>query len=278
MLLATKLGDSKVELTLVEFGSNIAQRKTLDLSNWTFDPEKESAFGSLGIVPIRSKADMTLSKVSKNSPAEKEGLLKGDKLYWSDNSKIEWQTFVEKVQEGKPLSLKVERNGVWLDKTITPELNDKKRWFVGISPTFYPLANEYRTELKYDMLESLQKGVDKTFQLSWLTIKVIGKLITGDLSLTNLGGPISIAKGAGASSEIGLIYYLSFMALISVNLGIMNLFPLPVLDGGHLVFLVMEALKGKPISEHVQNVSYRIGAVLLLMLMGFGLINDFLRL
>ncbi|RDE86455.1 sigma E protease regulator RseP [Aggregatibacter kilianii] len=278
MLLATKLGDSKVELTLVEFGSNIEQRKTLDLSNWTFDPQKESAFGSLGIVPIRSKADMTLSKVSENSPAEKEGLLKGDKLYWSDNSKIEWQTFVEKVQEGKPLSLKVERNGVWLDKTITPELNDKKRWFVGISLTFYPLANEYRTELKYDMLESLQKGVDKTFQLSWLTIKVIGKLITGDLSLTNLGGPISIAKGAGASSEIGLIYYLSFMALISVNLGIMNLFPLPVLDGGHLVFLVMEALKGKPISEHVQNVSYRIGAVLLLMLMGFGLINDFLRL
>ena len=278
MLLATKLGDSKVDLTLIEFGSNIEQHKTLDLSNWTFDPEKESAFGSLGILPVRSKADMTLSKVSENSPAEKEGLLKGDKLYWSDNSNIEWQAFVEKVQEGKPLSLKVERNGVWLDKTITPEFNDKKRWFVGISPTFYLVADEYRTELKYDMLESLLKGAEKTFQLSWLAIKVIGKLITGDLSLNNLGGPISIAKGAGASSEIGLIYYLSFMALISVNLGIMNLFPLPVLDGGHLVFLVMEAFKGKPISEHVQNVSYRIGAVLLLMLMGFGLINDFLRL
>ena len=95
----------------------------------------------------------------------------------------------------------------------------KKRWFVGISPTFYPVADEYRTELKYDMLESLLKGAEKTFQLSWLTIKVIGKLITGDLSLNNLGGPISIAKGAGASSEIGLIYYLSFMALISVNFG-----------------------------------------------------------
>ena len=278
MLLATKLGESKVDLTLVEFGSNIEQHRTLDLSNWTFDPEKQSAFGSLGIVPVRSKVDMILSKITENSPAEKEGLRKGDKLYWSDNSKIEWHTFLEKVQEGKPLTLKVERDGVWFDKTLTPELNEKKRWFVGISPTFYPLANEYRTELKYDMLEALQKGVEKTFQLSWLTIKVIGKLITGNLSLNNFGGPISIAKGAGASSEIGLIYYLSFMALISVNLGVMNLFPLPVLDGGHLVFLVMEALKGKPVSEHVQNVSYRIGAVLLLMLMGFGLINDFLRL
>ena len=128
------------------------------------------------------------------------------------------------------------------------------------------------------MFESLQKGAEKTFQLSWLTIKVIGKLLVGELSLNNLSGPISIAQGAGASSELGLVYYLSFLALISVNLGIMNLFPLPVLDGGHLVFLGLEALKGKPVSEHVQNISYRIGAILLLMLMGFGLINDFLRL
>ena len=262
----------------IQPNTQITEIDGVSTPDWTFDPEKQSAFGSLGIVPVRSKVDMILSKITENSPAEKEGLRKGDKLYWSDNSKIEWHTFLEKVQEGKPLTLKVERDGVWFDKTLTPELNEKKRWFVGISPTFYPLANEYRTELKYDMLEALQKGVEKTFQLSWLTIKVIGKLITGNLSLNNLGGPISIAKGAGASSEIGLIYYLSFMALISVNLGVMNLFPLPVLDGGHLVFLVMEALKGKPVSEHVQNVSYRIGAVLLLMLMGLGLINDFLRL
>ncbi|AFI86723.1 RIP metalloprotease RseP [Aggregatibacter actinomycetemcomitans] len=278
LLLATKTGESKVELTLVEFGSTIEQHKILDLSNWTFNPEKESAFGSLGIVPVRTKVDMTLSKVNNHSPAQKGGLLVGDKLYWSDGKEIVWQDFIEQVQQGKPLALKVERNGEWLEKTITPELNDKKRWFVGISPTFYPVADEYRTELKYDMLESLQRAVEKTFQLSWLTVKVIGKLIIGELSLNNLGGPISIAQGAGASSELGLIYYLSFMALISVNLGVMNLFPLPVLDGGYLVFLALEALKGKPVSEQVQNISYRIGAVLLLMLMGFGLINDFLRL
>lgn len=107
---------------------------------------------------------------------------------------------------------------------------------------------------------------------------MIGKLFTGDLALKNLGGPISIAKGAGISSEIGLIYYLGFMALISVNLGIMNLFPLPVLDGGHLVFLAAEAVRGKPLSERIQNLSYRIGAAILMALMGFALFNDFLRL
>lgn len=95
--------------------------------------------------------------------------------------------------------------------------------------------------------------------------------------MNNLSGPISIAKGAGISSQIGLVLS-CFMALISVNLGIMNLFPLPVLDGGHLIFLLAEAVKGKPISESVQNVAYRIGATLLLMLTALALFNDFLRL
>ena len=148
----------------------------------------------------------------------------------------------------------------------------------GFKPTFVKLSDEYRTELKYDILDTLQKGIEKTGQLSVLTLKVLGKLITGDLSLNNLSGPISIAKGAGASANIGLVYFLSFMALISVNLGIMNLFPLPVLDGGHLVFLAMEAVKGKPVSERVQSICYRIGAALLLSLTVFALFNDFLRL
>lgn len=156
--------------------------------------------------------------------------------------------------------------------------NQNGKWFVGVSPALTKLADEYRTELKYGILESLQKGIEKTGQLSLLTLKILGKLLTGDLSLNNLSGPISIAKGAGASANIGLVYFLSFMALISVNLGIMNLFPLPVLDGGHLVFLTMEAVKGKPVSERVQSICYRIGAALLLSLTVFALFNDFLRL
>lgn len=278
MLLAAKVGEPQTDITLSPFDSNVTYEKQLDLSNWTFDPEKESAFESLGINPVRAKVEMTLSKVVENSPAQKAGLQVGDKILTENLTALSWQDFVKLVEQGKPITLKVERNGAVLDKVIMPEKNQENRWFVGVSPTFLNIGEQYRTELKYGILDSLLKGVEKTAQLSWLTVKVIGKLFTGDLSLNNLSGPISIAKGAGASSSIGFVYFLSFMALISVNLGIMNLFPLPVLDGGHLVFLAAEGIKGRPVSERVQNLSYRIGAALLFALMAFALFNDFLRL
>ena len=282
MVLATKIGNPHVTLSLQQFGESDTLQKTLDLGQWRFDPDKESAFGALGIEPVRTKVDMVVSKVVDDAPAAKAGLQAGDKILSIQHrdEPVTWQEFVDTLQavDGGAIYVKYERDQQIRETVITPELNAQKRWFVGISPTIEPLPEQYRTELKYDILTSLQKGVEKTLQLSWLTIKVIGKLLTGDLSLSNLSGPISIAKGAGISSEIGLVYYLSFMALISVNLGIMNLFPLPILDGGHLVFLAAEGIRGKPVSDAVQEVSYRIGAVLLLMLTAFALFNDFLRL
>ena len=278
MLLATKMGEPNVEISLSPFNSNIEQQRTLNLTNWIFDPEKESAFEALGIMPMRPKVEMVLSKVVQNSPAEKAGLQIGDKILKENLTALPWQDFIKQVEQGTTFTIKIERNGETFDKILTPVRNQNGKWFVGVSPTLTKLADEYRTELKYGILESLQKGIEKTGQLSLLTLKILGKLLTGDLSLNNLSGPISIAKGAGASANIGLVYFLSFMALISVNLGIMNLFPLPVLDGGHLVFLTMEAVKGKPVSERVQSICYRIGAALLLSLTVFALFNDFLRL
>ena len=277
MLLAAQLGDKQVEISVSPLGSGVTQEKQLNLSGWKFDPEKETAFESLGINPVRAKVDMTLSKVVDNSPAQQAGLMVGDKILMDNLSAFSWQDFVKQVEQGQAFKIKIERNGQIFDKTLQPEQKED-RWFVGVSPTFLNVGEQYRTELKYGILGALSKGVEKTAQLSWLTIKVIGKLFSGDISLTNLSGPISIAKGAGVSSGIGFVYFLNFMALISVNLGIMNLFPLPVLDGGHLVFLAAEGIKGTPVSERVQNLSYRVGAALLLTLMVFALFNDFLRL
>ena len=277
MLLAAKLGDKQVEISVSPLGSGVTQEKQLNLSGWKFDPEKETAFESLGMNPVRAKVDMTLSKVVDNSPAQQAGLMVGDKILMDNLSAFSWQDFVKQVEQGQAFKIKIERGGQIFDKTLQPEQKED-RWFVGVSPTFLNVGEQYRTELKYGILGALTKGVEKTAQLSWLTIKVIGKLFSGDISLTNLSGPISIAKGAGVSSGIGFVYFLNFMALISVNLGIMNLFPLPVLDGGHLVFLAAEGIKGTPVSERVQNLSYRVGAALLLTLMVFALFNDFLRL
>lgn len=277
MLLAAKLGDKQVEISVSPLGSGVTQEKQLNLSGWKFDPEKETAFESLGMNPVRAKVDMTLSKVVDNSPAQQAGLMVGDKILMDNLSAFSWQDFVKQVEQGQAFKIKIERDGQIFDKTLQPEQKED-RWFVGVSPTFLNVGEQYRTELKYGILGALTKGVEKTAQLSWLTIKVIGKLFSGDISLTNLSGPISIAKGAGVSSGIGFVYFLNFMALISVNLGIMNLFPLPVLDGGHLVFLAAEGIKGTPVSERVQNLSYRVGAALLLTLMVFALFNDFLRL
>lgn len=280
MLLSTKIGQKNVKITFTSLASGIEQEKELDLSHWTFDPEKESSFGSIGIVPVGNRVEMTLSKVLENSPAEKAGLKVDDKLTALNGEKINWQQFAQamKNSNGEPLQVTVDREGKELSLILRPEKNAEGRWIVGVLPKFIPVPSEYRTELKYGMLEAFQKGIEKTEQISWVTLKVIGQLFIGDLSLNNLSGPISIAKGASISSELGLVYYLSFMALISVNLGIMNLLPLPVLDGGHLLFLAIEGVRRKPLSEKIQNVAYRVGATLLLILSTFALFNDFLRL
>lgn len=277
MLLASKLGNDEVVLTVTAFGEDRPKEVRLNTQGWRFDPDKETAFRALGMVPVGRKVEMTVTNVVENSAAAKAGLHIGDEILQADGSAFPWQDFVAAVQQGKQLDLRIQRDNQQFPLRLAPEWKEDK-YVVGIAPTFIPLPEQYRTELKYDMLAALQKGVEKTVQLSLLTIKVIGKLFTGDVSLSNLSGPISIAQGAGVSSQIGLMYYLSFMALISVNLGIMNLFPLPVLDGGHLVFLAAEGIRGKPLSVRVQEICYRIGGALLLTLTAFALFNDFLRL
>ncbi|MDU1142091.1 sigma E protease regulator RseP [Aeromonas rivipollensis] len=282
--LISHLGDKSVQLKLKAPGASYAVDKTLMLDSWTFDPDKESPIGSLGIVPLGGKVLPVVQAIVPSSASEKAGLQVGDRIKGvGDQAITEWTEFVERVQQSpeQPLQVTVEREGSDLTLTLTPDMKKVRGQlvgFVGLSPQLVPLPDEYRVLLQYGPLQALWHGVQKTWSLITLTFDMIGKLIGGIVSLDNLSGPISIAKGAGSSADYGLVYFLGFLALISVNLGIINLFPLPVLDGGHLVYFLIEAVTGKPVPEKIQEIGFRIGAAILMLLMGIALFNDFARL
>ncbi|RPH25033.1 sigma E protease regulator RseP [Buttiauxella warmboldiae] len=283
LALMARIGDESVRLTMAPLGSHLTSEKTLDLRHWQFAPEKQNPITSLGIVPRGPQIETVLQEVQPNSAANKAGLQAGDRIVKvNDTALSQWTEFVSLVRDnpGQPLALEIERQGTLLSLTLIPDTkpgNAKAEGFAGVVPKVIPLPDEYKTVRQYGPFAAVAEATDKTWQLMKLTVNMLGKLITGDIKLNNLSGPISIAQGAGMSAESGLIYYLMFLALISVNLGIINLFPLPVLDGGHLLFLAIEKLKGGPVSERVQDFSYRIGSILLVLLMGLALFNDFSR-
>ena len=284
LALVAKIGDEKVTLSVAPFGSDARTDKTLDLRSWQFEPDKEDPVSSLGIQPRGPRIEPVLAEVQPQSAASKAGLQAGDRIVKVEGQPLTtWMTFVTLVRDNpsRPLSIEIERQGSPLSLTLIPDTkpgNEKAEGFAGVVPTITPLPDEYKTVRQYGPFAAIGEATEKTWQLMKLTVTMLGKLITGDVKLNNLSGPISIAQGAGMSADYGLVYYLMFLALISVNLGIINLFPLPVLDGGHLLFLAIEKLKGGPVSERVQDFSYRIGSILLVLLMGLALFNDFSRL
>lgn len=289
LALIGSIGSSQIDVTLTPFVAsstahgNVIQ-KTLDLRQWQFEPDKQDPLVALGIIPRGPQIESVLVEVQTDSPAQKAGLQPGDRIVKVNGVLlVSWQDFVAQVRDnpGKPMELSIERHLSPLLVTMVPEAKsvgkDRIQGFAGVVPRVIPLPDEYRTVRQYDVFTAFYRAADKTWQLMRFTVNMVCKLITGDVKLNNLSGPVSIAQGAGMAAEHGLVYYLIFLALISVNLGIINLLPLPVLDGGHLLFLAIEKLKGSPVSERVQDISYRIGSILLMLLMGLALFNDFSR-
>jgi regulator of sigma E protease len=140
------------------------------------------------------------------------------------------------------------------------------------------LLDEYRVVVHLGPLDALGVSLNKTWDLSWLILRMTGQMLTGEASVKNIGGPVSIAQAAGKTASYGFIYFLKFLAGISISLGVLNLLPIPILDGGHLLFFAIEALKGRPLSERLQMEGQRIGMLLLMMLMGLAFYVDFSRL
>ena len=215
-----------------------------------------------------------IAQVLPHSPAEKAGLKAQDKILTVNHQPFDWQNLVKTVQTGQSITLEIETSNQQKQAVeMTPE-KPKDRYVIGIIPTYEGIGEKYHTVREYDVLTAIGKSVDKVGSLIHSIFLFIGNLITGELSLNNMSGPISMAKGAAATAEIGWVYYLSFMALISVNLGVMNLFPILPLDGGQLLLLAVEAIKRKPVSEEFQLRFQQLGMLFVLSLMVFAFIND----
>ncbi|MEC8377028.1 MAG: sigma E protease regulator RseP [Pseudomonadota bacterium] len=274
---------SETAVVTVKNASNVEKELTFTLNGWNFDPDIESPLSSLGLTPFRPDPTLTVGFVGEGSAAAQAGLQPGDKLVALDgNALASWNALVDYIVDnpGQTIALDVERDGQLQTLRATIARRDTPQGqsgYLGVSPTFEPWPQGYVFTHQYGIIEAITKALDKTWRLMTLSVEMIGKLVTGDVSVKNLSGPISIAQGAGTSAGYGLAYFLSFLALISVNLGIINLLPLPMLDGGHLMFYTAELITGKPVPEAVQEWGYRIGGVLLFTIMGIAIINDIAR-
>lgn len=264
---------------------NYTVERQVDLRNWHFDPETQSPITSLGIQPFSPKVSLEIAKVIDGSAGKLAGLQVGDVITAIAGEPVaKWQEVVKIIQASpnKALTLSVQRGADRVTLNVTPKSRKNQQGiaqgYLGVAPVVASYPQDYVVDIQYGMLSALEKSVERTWELTTLTFRMIGRLITGDISLNNLSGPISIAKSAGASADYGLVYFLGFLALISINLGIMNLMPLPVLDGGHLMFYSFELLTGKPVSEKVQEIGFKLGSVAIMLLTGIALFNDFARL
>jgi len=289
LALVSQIGESGFNITVESLDSAQNRRAVepkrtfkVSLQDWTFDPKKESLITSMGLLPYTPDIHLEVAELVKGGAGDKASLQKGDKLRAINGVKLSnWQEFVELIQKNanQPLQLEIERGTIATTITLTPEArildSDLVQGYIGVSPVIDPYPEEYRVKLQFSPVAAFIKGVEKTAQLTELTFKTLIKLVTGDISVTNLSGPVSIAKGAGMSADYGIGYFLGFLALISVNLGLMNLIPLPVLDGGHLLYYFAELLTGKPIPEKIQEIGFRIGGAILMVLMSIAIFNDF---
>lgn len=239
----------------------------------------------LGLQPERPPFPAVFGTILSGEPAQEAGLQEGDRIVLADGESLtDWGQWVEYVQArpGVEIELLIERAGQTLPISVTPApyvRNDEVIGRIGASNQPAPgLIERYRVEYRLGLWEALPAAVARTGEYSLLTLKVIARVLTGEASIHNLSGPIGIADAAGKTASIGAVYFLKFLAIVSISLGVLNLLPVPILDGGHLLYFLVEAVKGSPLSEETLAKGQAIGLVMLLGLMTLALYVDILRL
>jgi regulator of sigma E protease len=268
-----------VDVTIDKQGIEV--HRTLDVPKLGMHASGQ-ILSQLGLQPIQAEITPVLGQIKPQGAADQAGLKTGDLLLQANGVKIEsWQKWVGLIRSNpeQVILVSINRDAEILERTLIPikTVDNIGQIGAGVDTSYTKVPEEIKTELRYGPIESLNIAFEETWQFSALTVKSLFGMIAGTVSTKNLGGPISIAQIAGASAESGFITFVGFLAMISVSLGILNLLPIPVLDGGHLAMYFIEWLKGSPLSEQMQINGQKFGIFLLLLLMLLAFFNDLTR-
>jgi len=275
-----------VRLEILNSQNELSWHK-LDLSDFPVDKLEGDPLSRIGLQLFRPDVPPVIGKLAENDVAEKAGLLPGDRVLSADGlPMMVWEEVVAAVRArpGQSMTLEIDRAGKILIVSLVPQAVEagggaaRRIGRIGAAPEIPENAMRALTILaRYDAVTSISMAAARTWDTSVFTLRMIGKMIIGDVSLRNLSGPITIADYAGRSAQLGLAPFLSFLALISISLGVLNLLPIPLLDGGHLMYYMVEILKGSPVSERMMEMGQRVGLTLLMFLMAFAFYNDINR-
>ncbi len=257
----------------------------LDVSSIEAKDLEGNFLDKLGLQPYQPLVLPVIGKLTENGVAQRAGLKTGDKILRANNVSVKvWSEVVEIIRShsNQTVQLEVQRGEATLTIAVVPQAEQgaaKPVGKIGVAPQ----VNEAEwqamfTEVSYAPVEAITQSIRKTWQTSIISLKMMGKLVMGEISAKNISGPLTIADYAGQSAAIGVAAYLGFLALISISLGVMNLLPIPLLDGGHLLYYAAELIKGSPVSEKTWEIGQKIGIAILGTLMTFAIFNDVNRL
>ncbi|MBU6956402.1 sigma E protease regulator RseP [Pseudomonas sp. CVAP len=283
--LVRRLGESgSLQLLVREQGSTADSPRELVLDHWLKGADEPDPIRSLGIRPWRPALPPVLAELDPKGPAQAAGLKTGDRLLALDGQALtDWQQVVDwvRVRPDTKIVLHIERDGAQIDVPVTLATRDKAKvasGYLGTGVKAIDWPPEMIREVSYGPVAAIGEGARRTWTMSVLTLDSLKKMLFGELSVKNLSGPITIAKVAGASAQSGVADFLNFLAYLSISLGVLNLLPIPVLDGGHLLFYLIEWARGRPLSDRVQSWGIQIGISLVIGVMLLALVNDLGRL
>lgn len=280
LALAARVGESG-SIVLEVDRNGLRKTLTLPINNWLSDAQSPNPLADLGLYPMMPAQPAVIGDLQAGEAAEKAGLQRGDLILQANSETIsDWLAWVEVIRANanQAINVDISREGQRLQIQITPgaRTNDdgSVTGFIGAGTIAEPIPEEQFVTTRLWPGAAILKGITETNELVVLSYQSLGKMLTGDISLKQVGGPISMAQMAGRSVQYGFESFVGFLAFISISLAIVNLLPIPVLDGGHVVIHSLEWLKGGPLSDRAQFISMQIGLVFVLLLMSLSFIND----